>query len=570
MKKATQLEVWNRILVAKNNFKNMKPNFDFYKDAYLGNQKSNFTDEEIVVNYVFAVVSTMYATNFARMPRINAISDDALFDSEGHPNRFTAELWIKYLWKLIDLETEIGKAIIDGYIYGKGWTKAGYSIIQDINDDIIYNNPLCEHVPIYNIWVDPEAKHLDLRKDGCAEYVVHRIIRPLLQIRKDPRYSNTQKLKGHVDIPETIDELNIKETDDIKRVELYEVWIPRENRVITLCDELKADKALREMELPYGYMYPFTDFNCFNKPDGLFYYTGVVENMIPQQEEKNRIRTMLYEYIRRNMPRIFVEKGVFETEEDLEQAKTGLINAFIEVTNIGGIQAWKSTAFPGEAFAVGREITTEDIPAITGVSQYGMSQLPAVKRQATEAYLAQGGMQGRVDKMAGQIDKYMEIVLNKLLTISQTQLIGERLITDERGGYVSNYPVSRETLAGPLRIEIEGGSSRSLNKEMERQQVLQLAPMIAQFIASPIHHELGKTLALYFDFPNADSLFQQAPMMPEMMGTEGEQGEMPSIEQQTPLGPKEEMLRAEGAYTPKGPSFLKRIGKFISSKFGGK
>jgi len=404
----------------------------------------------------------MLAVNFARIPRIKAMADDARFDSEGTPNRYTAELWVKYLWKLIDLESEFNKIFLDGYVYGKGWGKAGYALIQDINDDVIYDNPIFEHIPIYNVWVDPRGKHLDLTKDGCAEYVVHRIVRPLLQVRKDPRYKNTMEIEGQPDIPENIDDLDINiDRDDIKKVEMYEMWIPRENRVVTMCEHWKDSKALREMELPFGYMYPFADFNCYPKPDGEFYAEGVVKNMVPQQEELNRFRTMLVEFVRRNMPRIIVEKNVFGDEESLEQFKTGLIQAVIEIQGtINQILPFKGASFPAEAFAIIREIITGDIPAITGVSQYGLATLPTVKRQATEAYLAQGGMQGRVDKMAGQIDKYIETVLNKLLLISQEQLIGDRFVTDERGEYVSNYSVSRESLSGPIRIEIEGGSSR--------------------------------------------------------------------------------------------------------------
>jgi len=572
MKKTSLNDIWSRIEIAKNEFLKHKPAFDKYRDYYNGKQVQKLLKDEVVVNYTFAVINTMLSVNFARIPRIKAVAKDARFDSEGTPNRYTAELWIKELWKLIDLENEFNKIFLDGYIYGKGWGKAGYSIIKDLNDNLIYNNPIFEHIPIYDIWVDPRGKHLDLTKDGCAEYVVQRIVRPLLQVQNDPRYMehvgprNIKKLEGQVDISKVVSELDVNlERDDIKKVELYEVWIPRENRVVTLCEEWKSDKSLRDMELPFGYMYPFVDFNCYGRPDGEFFGIGVTENMIPQQDEKNRIRTMLMEYIRRNMPRVLALKDAIGDEEDLEQFKTGLIQAIIEVNDIAGIIPWKGASFPAEAFQVGREITTEDVPAITGVSQYGLATLPTVKRQATEAYLAQGGMQGRVDKMAGQIDKYIETVLNKLLLISQEQLIGDRFVSDERGEYISNYPVNRETIEGPIRIEVEGGSSRSLSREMEKQQVLQLAPMLMQLGANP--QVLGDTLAKYFDFPNADSLFQGMPMMSEMMGGEG--GEM-GLEQKKPLPEMEEMIRAKGGYTPKGGAgLLKRVGKFISSKFGG-
>jgi len=570
MKKTSLNDVWARVEIAKNNFLKHKPDYDKYKDYYNGKQIQRLQKDEVVVNYVFAVINTMLSVNFARIPRIKAVAKDARFDNEGTPNRYTAELWVKELWKLIDLETEFNKIFLDGYVYGKGWGKAGYSIIKDINDNIIYNDPIFEHIPLYNIWVDPRGNHLDLTKDGCCEYVVQRIIRPLLQVKSDPRYKNTMKLEGQVDITKVVSELDINlERDDIKKVEMYEIWIPRENRMITLCDEWKGDKALRDAELPYGYMYPYIDFDCYGKPDGEFTGIGVTENMIPQQDEKNRIRTMLMEYIRRNMPRILATKEAIGDEEALEQFKTGLIQAIIEVNDISGIIPWKGASFPTEAFAIGREITTEDIPAITGVSQYGLATLPSVKRQATEAYLAQGGQQGRTDKMAGQIDKYIETTLNKLLVISQEQLIGDRLVNDERGDEVTNYPVNRETIAGPIRIEIEGGSSRSLSKEMEKQQVLQLAPMLAQFMASPIHQELAKTLGKYFDFPNADTLFT-SPLPPEMMGGEDEGGITP-LETKKPLPPNEEMLRSKGAYTAKrGAGFLKTIGKRLSGMFGRK
>lgn len=235
-----------------------------------------------------------------------------------------------------------------------------------------------------------------------SRFFAHYIIRPLAQLREDPRFKNVSHLqkRGLGSHQGSLDpERSTKVHQSIDAVELYEIHDTWTGKVIVIAPHLDGEKAIMfgddELQSDWGpMMYPVS----FNPDDEVFW--GVPDSQIldPYQRELNEIRTQIRKHRILSVIKIMYETGAIKEEELDKLLSSGGI-AGVRVEDINKVKSEKVAGIPPELIAAEQEVM-KDVRETMGFSRNEFSEFKpgSGDTTATEASIVKQASEIRLDE----------------------------------------------------------------------------------------------------------------------------------------------------------------------------
>jgi hypothetical protein len=437
-------------------------------------------------------------------------------------NASIAQKLLNYTIRQIGFKAQAKRCIKDALLTGMGIMKIGYDSEYFINqkskkeDRKTLENINVQPGSIWNLRVSPfdflidaKATLLDL---SDAEFVVHKYIKPLEDVKAEKFYKNTGNLlatgrfpprESYEDPRQAEKMLYEDQVDRREIVQLFEIWDRRNMEFIVMA--MDHEKPLHKGEWPWELEgFPFEVLTFDHTPDQLYPSTDV-DNYINMQKSINLFLAIIMDHAERALPRIFT-KGV--KEGDLAKLKSGLVDSVVDIGMNGTVIPWNPPNLNPDIYNI-LSVLREFVTIQSGITEFQRGVVPKGARTATAASLISQGTQTRMSEMIDVEQDWMSNIFRKDLELMQQEYTIGRVIpiVGNEPNAVEFLNVTKEQLKGEFDIVIEPFSATPRNKEMDRQQEIQYANLMMgafQQIIDPT--VLAKDLAKAFDKKNLTEL----------------------------------------------------------------
>ena len=545
-------------------------------------------DDQIAVNLVFPMVRVIIPSIYSRNPDVLV---NPRKGQQFQPQAEAMYYYLKYLVKEIDLKEEIKLSLLDALTFGHGWVKQGYEseyeegeetskdssilalikekfteFMGDTSEDeqaedpeIEYalrpNEKLVEERP-WALRVSPSDMFVPAfsKTPKVLPWVAERLVLPLEDVKNNPRYKNTKELKGSTDVMKLLTDYNSQSISlaptDCEYVVLYEIWDAKTNLIRTLADEYEKPLEVKENEYTFlDSRHPYTMLR-FNEVPDEFYPMSDVEAWEPQIHELNKIRTQQSVHRKRYNRKYIAKTGAFEDDDldDLKSGDDGTIVFTNEENLNNAIQPIADASLQNEVYTTEQRIK-DDITEISGITGYQRGTTSQGAKTATEASIVESQSRSRVDERLDVVNTFVVRIIRNLAMISQNFMTQEQVYPILGDDQTPNWmQVGPDQIQGEFMYDIVYGSSLPINKEVDRQQFLQLYEMIAN---DPYYNpvKVREDLLRKFDVRDVKSYMAEGagapPIAPPMDAGGGptDAGPNPPL----PMGPNPTMPSVQGA-----------------------
>ena len=500
-----------------------------YKQYYRG-----FFKEGIVpVNIIYAIGRSLIPQIYFRNPRVSVIGMKPGFAMhamvvERLDNWLIGEMGLKDTLKSMALDTYLcgrGPGII-GYdsefgfnpefaaeeLYGDG----SLSSFNKKGDKIEYNYNVHPGMPWFMRcnpmdFIVPWGTHAWEE----AQWYGFRKLRPLKDVKEDPKYSNTAGLKGAFKTRlETSDDTSKRFVEEDFRSEWVELWEIHDQRTGYVCTlSLDHDKFLRdefdELQVEGLNAIPLG----FNEDPDYFWWSPDCRLIEQQQMEMNDIRTMARLHRRVGLLKVLYDKSMMKPEE-LMKLFDGDPKAAVAVDSgpAGDIRkavALFQTHVPPDLANAAREVR-EDIREIIGFSrnQMGSFEDSGGRRSATEAEIVKAASMIRIDERRDIMADTLSKVVRKTNQLIFKNWSGERII-DIVGEDGKRYWVKftgREVQA-EFNYKINPEETLPMSQGTRRLDAKEFIQMVSQIPGADVQYLFGQ-YASTFDWIDPKQIFK--------------------------------------------------------------
>lgn len=298
-----------------------------FKKYYRGEWDNNI----VPVNKTFSYVRSLIPRIYFRDPTVTVTAQHPDYEW----NARVVESVANYLIRELSLKQQLKLACLDAVLCGTGVIKLGFdsefgylpaqTVLPDgetvtqvhrregrrieYSVNVKPGMPWALRVPPTDIIVPwgystPES----------LPWVCHVIVRPLDDVKGDPKYENTSDLKGSMYPDKGGYSPFVKRPEGEEFCLLYEIRDVKEKEIIVLSEGkvlLKAEDVLQIEGLPY-------EFIIFNPDPDHFWGIPDVRIMEPQQKELNENRTQTSLHRRAAVLKLLYSEGALE-KEDLDK-----------------------------------------------------------------------------------------------------------------------------------------------------------------------------------------------------------------------------------------------------------
>lgn len=281
----------------------------------------------------------------------------------------------------------------------------------------------------------------------------------------------------------TQDETKKTVDEDDELVTVYEVWSLKDLTVYTICEGAKQYvRPPYKPETLGEQWYPFFGLQL-RRVDGTKYPLSLVEQLIELQDEYNTRRTRDANHRSKNIPVRIFNKSAGITDEEISAVNSRSIE-----TDVIGVTA--NTNEPLQSVLAGLpEIPynqamydTSDVMRdmeMVGNAQDASRGAINKAKTATEAEIMSAGMQSRTSEALDVIEDWLSDIANY-----SAQLLLQNMpaaVIQRHFGIDAVWPeLSKKELFDMVSISIRAGSTSRPNKMRERDQWIQLLPIIQQ------------------------------------------------------------------------------------------
>lgn len=495
----------------------------------------------IVINMSFSTVNTIvpYMTgsepNFLVVPYGEGATEQ---------NAAIQQAFLNRIWRgELEGQAELESTAVDYLIYGDGYLKIGYDIIEkrvNANEYVDAVSLWVERVNPWDIWIDPHA-------DGIhnARWVAHRFRMTEHEVEAAGfKVTDAQAVnyaRYHAGDPESTGENSQREAayDMAEYVTIYEFYDLVENYSITFTLEGNAPMAVIE-DIPVCPIVQMPNYRIPNMP----YHMGELEQLRDIQHELNFTRTQMLQHRARNAQKFVYAHGALD-EAGLQALESNAVNVGIPVKTNGGPldQFFTAVNVPNlsaDAYNMS-DLLQRDIYEISGVNEYLRGATPTIRRTATEATIIEGASNAkssfklrtieRAVKRVGTIllgfaaDTYPETDYEELdlyLTGRDAQLVaratppaelvndlGEQITPDQVASTTIN-PAAPGVWVGTYEVLVEQASTELRSPIIREQKFKDMAFELIQFqpalAEQGIRLDLRKILTLWFEAAGIDDV----------------------------------------------------------------
>jgi hypothetical protein len=560
-------------------------------------------EDRIAINIAFSTVNVIFPALTVNYPKIEVLANR----QEDEDRAVISEAVINYLWRHYDFRAPFRRATKDFLTVGHGWVKIGYKFEEveeemgeeevseqenlmiseadqyasenpDLADElptdeeimanivntkpvVTEDRPTLERVSPFDMFIDPEATCME-----DARWIAQRIIRPLEDVKDDPRYVSSVRKRIKADSVISSDWLTQdqrrKYDGDIDRVTVWEYYdIAAE--IMCVFAEGSDDFLIEPQKMPYAFGHPYEFIANYDVPDE-FYPIGDLEMIEAPQQELNKTRSQMMNH-RKKYGRKYLYRASALGPEGRQGLESNEDNIAIEVIDDNQplqdvIMPVPITPMSGDLYQYS-QIIEADMDKVSGVNEYARGATPEIRRTATEAAMIQDGANARSADKLSLIEIAIGKIARKVLQLSQQYMTGTqaaRIVGASGEQFWFEY--THENIEGEFDFQVEGGSTQPQNETFRRQQAVammnSLGPLVGQII-DPV--ALARHV-LQFGFgvkSPGKFMLEQQPAMP-MEGEVGPDGQPmpPEMQGQMPPemqgGPQGAPMPSQGMQFPAG------------------
>ena len=412
--------------------------------------------DTVPVNIVYAIGRSMIPQVYFRNPRISVYPAKPGYAMHALVWQRIDNYLIKELW----LKGELKTSILDCYLCGRGPGILGYDSEYGFNPNFMSDEYADESLTSFSKKGERIEYQLNVKPGmpwylRCnptdfivpwgtvrwedAQWFAYRKMRKLKDIKEDPKYKNTSKLKAPYrskmeSSAEQGEGGNVKIHDadpDNSWVELWNIHDKRSGRlfVITLDHNrfLRDDfDYLQKEGLPAQVL-------GFNEDPDHFWWTPDVRLIKPQQQELNDIRTMAKKHRRVALLKVLYDKfGVSKDELNKLLDEDPKAAVGIDTSQVGDIRkaiALFQSHVPPDLTRAAAEVR-EDVREIVGFSrnQMGAYEAPGGRRTAHEVETVRAASMIRVDERRDLMADHLEKVIRGMNQLIADNWSAERVV----------------------------------------------------------------------------------------------------------------------------------------------
>jgi hypothetical protein len=494
---------------------------------YMGENEWRYSSDDktadlVNINISFSTINTLVPFVADENPKFLITPESGDANPE---NAALLQAFLNRMWRSKDFEGQVyvSEATFDYLLYGDGYLKAGYEIVDrptyDVEGDPIGEGRVeaarffVERVSPWDVWIDPYSEGLH-----NARWVCQRITLPAKELQKDKRYVFTKDIEGsEIDDENSSseDRQRLQETEGY--VTIYEYYDLVENFMLTFLSG--GSRAIRYIEHIVCPLVQLHNYRIPNSP----YHMGELEQVSSLQNELNKTRSQMMTHRRRNVQKWMVRTHAVD-EEGLEAMRSSKVNDIIPVK---GTDPFDSLIAPvatqplsADSYNIEAQIRA-DMNEITGVNEYLRGMPQGISRTATEATILEGATNIRtrhkllqIETAARQLGQLeLDIVQDVLpttdfeeLSIYVTGREAERLGRMQgeegvQGGVLTPVP---ELFEGRYAVDVERGSTELRNPQIKSQKLREMVALVGGMMP------LMMQLQIPFDFQELLELWLEA------------------------------------------------------------
>jgi hypothetical protein len=494
------------------------------KRYYKGQVRPEWDEDETgtTVNMTFSNIEISKPSIFFRNPRIFVKPTQETFmlgngeQLDGQKAASLLEDAANYVAYSIRLKRIIKQVRNDALILTYGVIFTGYEGEVGINEQgeeyVKEDSIFSTRVSPYHFLVDPECTDCLTFKD--ARWVAREIPIRYSDFKEDDWYENKDDVEasstGYDEkITKSDDKVvnlidfagkNYSESDDAKRITLYEMWIkptPAQKRklkpgepggkVVVL--SMSGKKAHKVIRWPYKIKwYPFRGLAFFVDNDE-FYPISDIAQYEQQLDELSALRTAQLSYVKQfSKPKILIDKTMFDDEEEITKLNEDTSGPFIGVNGNPkqeGVLVIGQSSAPNDLFMVDTKVKG-DIDMVSGNTDMNRGMpVPGVDT-ATEATQI-GGLGGLryVEKKDEMADFYSDVARTIVQLVKQfwtTDTMVRRLGTIQPE-WSDNF--SAEDIQIEDDVEVDIGEMVPINEVIRKKQALEFLELVGKGATEP-------------------------------------------------------------------------------------
>ena len=507
-------QTWNRML-------------DLYKGKHF---PAGLEDEDrIAINIAFSTINVIFPSITVNHPGIEVMANKV----EDEDRAIISQAVINYWWRHYDFRSPFRRAAKDFLTVGHGWIKVGYKFEEKsaelsydeksaqeqemiaqadsfamLNPDmaaetptdeeisanipgtksvVVEDRPTLERVSPFDMYVDPEATCME-----DARWIAQRIIRPIEDVRSDPRYNYKARRSTKADAVISSDwlspEQKRKMDGDIDRVTVWEYYDLVANSMCVFA-EGADDFLIDPRSMPYVFGHPYEFIANYEVPDE-FYPIGDLEMVEAPQQELNKTRSQMMNH-RKKYGRKYLYRASALGPEGRQGLESNEDNIAIEVIDDNlplqdVIMPVPITPMSGDLYQYS-QIIEADMDKVSGVNEYARGSTPEVRRTATEAAMIQDASNARSAEKLALIEISIGSIARKVLQLAQQYMTGQqaaRIVGAEGQPFWFEY--THEDIEGEFDFIVEGGSTQPSNETQRRQQAVAMMNSLAPLVGSVI------------------------------------------------------------------------------------
>ena len=522
-KESRELQDWKqRLMVSHRKHDIMEKNILLYRNYYKNEQwnvnHAGSYSHKVIDNLIFSNIRTILPRLNIRNPKIFVTANkkpyqvkDQMFDTI--QGSIVLEIVLNYYYKQLKLKRETRKCLVDALLGYWGILQLGYSVetenIKNDGDETETNELIKEDSP-YAVRRSP----LDFRFDTEAtdhllldgRWVSFRWIKPLEDVKSDPKYSNTRFLKSNYRAKTDfkgagkITEYSGDEPPDLwGRVEGWDIWDKKTHKLITIVED--HPKLLQETDWPLA----MDGFPCeilyFNENPDEAEPLPDIKIYKESQDELNIIRSLQLDHIKRISQRKYKTRENSMTEEEKDKVTYGGDGVIVEVKGDPN-----TTLLPVQDAVISQDIyMVAQLLKNAARENAGISGAEALSpqkfEQATEPALIHMASQTLRDDQRSIFEDFVVRCVSKLGKIIQQTTETSKEIPLSLGQFKeaqSGIPDKLEKIVGPdkttiypwlsfnnddikgdFEYSIEIGSTQPINDASRQQQAKALAEYAA-------------------------------------------------------------------------------------------
>ena len=419
----------------------------------------------------------------------------------------TLQAVVRYIWWAVHAKEECRRAVLDALISKFGCIMVAFDPDAEKREG---NDPAIERYTSEEGFQIKRISPLEIYGDWTARslketpWVIHRVVRPLDEVREDPRLEHTDELKATASL-----------TEDPKMQEQVASWLQDEaglsfearqrrdwDGAVELFDIIDKERIrtispgvrrwLRNDPNPYKFEgLPFCFLELVQVPDRIYGRSPlqIIETMSQAQD---KLLNVLIEGVKRSLPKIAADRGSLDQKE-IEALIEPTLRALVEIDKRDPNVPWDQIIHeldlnfnPRPLLACMSDLETRMQKAV-GLPSFRQGIGSERRESATMTALRERGAGTRQRMMQDLVEDWTQEIAEKLVALIKdfgpTRVALVRMMdqTGQRPAEPARWVRwSRSEIQGQYDVRVEPGSIREPNVDVRQKRIVELLAILTK------------------------------------------------------------------------------------------